>query len=121
MNMPGRNPNFRAKPKFAAITELRGRIPQPDGARNPRQKILCHRRIFGDNRIRMLAAKRRAASSARKSHPSAAKSATISGNKAGAMAASSKSVSVAPQTPVRRIFAFASTARAIAKSAPAWT
>ena len=63
----------------------------------------------------------RAAASARKSQPSARRSATIEGSSAAAMARSISSVSVAPQMPVRRILALATIARAIAGSAAAWT
>ena len=59
--------------------------------------------------------------SARKSQPSARRSAMIGGNNAGAITRSISKVSVAPQMPVRRIFAFATMLRAIAGSADAWT
>ena len=62
----------------------------------------------------------RARASARKAQPNAARSATSAGSRAGAMDASISSVSVEPQTPVRRILAFASTARAISGAAAAW-
>ena len=45
----------------------------------------------------------------------------MAGSNAGAIARSISSVSVAPQMPVRRIFALATMRRAIAGSADAWT
>ena len=63
----------------------------------------------------------RAASSARKVPPRAARSATIGGRNAGAIAASMSSTSVAPHTLVRRILALAMIARAMESAAAAWT
>ncbi len=62
----------------------------------------------------------RARASARKSQPSARRSAISTGSSESATAASISNVSVAPQMPVRRIFAFARMRRAISGSAAAW-
>ena len=58
-----------------------------------------------------------ARASARKSQPSAARSATIAGSREEAMPASMSSVSVAPHTPVRRILPLTTMALAMARSA----
>ena len=52
-----RDADFRAEAKFAAIAELRGRIPKPNRGSNAIQELLRSRSIFGDDCFRMLTAK----------------------------------------------------------------